>query len=192
MGDEFYPVIATAGGQPAAGNTQKLDGWSNGAENRYCQWVRWNSSNFDTELVHFTVKDGTGACRDAPGPLQVTLQGLTATCQAPRVVNNTLAGCGTGDQANECLWSFNVPRPGTSAFKCASSPPLPPVPPSTNAPPPQLSTPASPSPVSPSLAPSPPPSLPRENPPSPQPKPPPPARPYSGSGCFVGPVKYCK
>ncbi|EFJ43503.1 hypothetical protein VOLCADRAFT_96399 [Volvox carteri f. nagariensis] len=175
MGDEFYPVIATAGGQPAAGNTQKLDGWSNGAENRYCQWVRWNSSNFDTELVHFTVKDGTGACRDAPGPLQVTLQGLTATCQAPRVVNNTLAGCGTGDQANECLWSFNQPSPAKppSPQPPPPQPPSPPKPPSPQPPPPQP-----PSPVKPPIPQPPPPQPPSPpKPPSPQPPPPQPPSP---------------
>ncbi|GLC69474.1 hypothetical protein PLESTF_000834700 [Pleodorina starrii] len=112
MADQFYPVIATSGGQPTVGNTAKLYNWNDGVGDRYCQWVRWNSSNYDTEVVRFTVKDGSGACRDAASPLQVTLQGISATCQSPRVVNNTLAGCGTGDQTNECLWTFNVTIPG--------------------------------------------------------------------------------
>ncbi|GLC69476.1 hypothetical protein PLESTF_000834900 [Pleodorina starrii] len=75
-------------------------------------WVRWNSSNYDTEVVRFTVKDGSGACRDVSGPLAVIIQGIPGTCEPPRVVNNTLAGCGTGDQFNECLWTKPAPPSG--------------------------------------------------------------------------------
>ncbi|GLC58381.1 hypothetical protein PLESTB_001352700 [Pleodorina starrii] len=137
MADQFFPVIAASGGQPTVGNTAKLNNWNDGVGDRYCQWVRWNSSNYDTEVVRFTVKDGSGTCREAASPLQVTLQGISATCQSPRVVNNTLAGCGTGDQTNECLWTFNVPRPGTPAFN--PQPPVPPAPsPAVKLPPPPV------------------------------------------------------
>ncbi|GFR39931.1 hypothetical protein Agub_g7, partial [Astrephomene gubernaculifera] len=171
MGDQFYPVMPTAASSPAAGNTYKLESWSAGVNNRYCQWARWNSSNYGTETVRFTVKDGSGTCRDVATPLAVTLQGVSGTCQSPRVVNNTVAGCGTGDQDNECLWSFNIPRPGTPDFKCAPRPPSPP------SPSPPTIRPPSPAPRSP-----PPPSPP---PPSPT------AVSLAGRAYFVGPTGAC-
>ncbi|GLC76448.1 hypothetical protein PLESTF_001782500 [Pleodorina starrii] len=157
------------------------------SHDRYCQWVRWNSSNYDPEVVRFTVKDGSGTCRTSgTGLLSVILQGISATCQSPRVVNNTLAGCGTGDQTNECLWTFNVPRPGTPAFKCGP-PQLPPPPggdsaaPPSPRPSPALPLPSPRMPLQSPPSPEPSPAPPSQQPPSPTPNPPPPPPPVPPS-----------
>ncbi|KAG2445129.1 hypothetical protein HYH02_008597 [Chlamydomonas schloesseri] len=148
-GDQFLPVIDTKGGAPVIGDTNKLDSWKAGVDNRYCQWTRWEDTDTSPQTVSFTVKDGNGQCV-APGadPLAVALRGISATCQAPRVdeATQSLAGCGTGDQPNECLWSFEIPRPGTPSFTCAPNPPPAPKPPSPSPPSPLPAPPAPPSP----------------------------------------------
>ncbi|KXZ50425.1 hypothetical protein GPECTOR_16g599 [Gonium pectorale] len=119
--DEFLSVIPAAGQRPATGATSKLNSWSSGSENRYCQWVRFNQSSNYTD-VYFTVKDGSGSCLAAgQSSLDVTIQGLGATCTGPRTVGGKRAGCDKGDQANECLWKFVVPKPGTPDFRCDCS-----------------------------------------------------------------------
>ncbi|KAG2432434.1 hypothetical protein HYH02_013004 [Chlamydomonas schloesseri] len=181
-GDEFLPVILSPGADATMGTTMKLDGWRSGSQNAYCQWVRWNTTDTAAKDVSFTIKDGSGQC----GTGAYVLQGLPAICQPPRVVSDTLAGCGTGDQPSECLWTITVPRPGTPEFKCGPSPPLPP--------PSVLTAPPSPSPVAQSPSPSPPPpSSPLPPPPSPPPRPPTPPSPppTTPGGCiYSDPTNY--
>ncbi|EFJ49171.1 hypothetical protein VOLCADRAFT_90034 [Volvox carteri f. nagariensis] len=141
--DEFWTpgVITSAGAEPTIGATNKLNTWASYSDDKYCQWVRWNNSAGASAWADlaFTVKDGTQACLSTgTPPLNVVINGIAASCQGPRTVNGVRAGCGQGDQANECLWTFRVPRPGTPSFKCSnvSPPPSPPRPPSPPPPPP--------------------------------------------------------
>ncbi|GIL44854.1 hypothetical protein Vafri_2312 [Volvox africanus] len=183
--DEIWTpgVIPSAGAEPVLKATSKLEGWSAYSNNKYCQWVRFNATATWVDLA-FTVKDGTQACLPANAqPLTATINGISATCQGPRSDSSgTRAGCGTGDQANECLWIFRVPRPGTQGFKCSnvSPPPSPPTPPR---PPP-------PSPPPPPKPPSPPPPRPPTPPPLPPgtvlpPSPPPPPLIMSNVGGYL-------
>ncbi|KAG2493726.1 hypothetical protein HYH03_008239 [Edaphochlamys debaryana] len=165
LGDEFIPILAQAGSTPAAGNTWKINGWASGRSAMACQWVRWETNDYFAQSVAFTVKDGNGLCvSPGSGPVTMTMAGLAASCQPPRTENGVLAGCGKGDQVNECLWTFSVPRPGAEGFSCNKSPRSPPPWPP---PPPPSPRPSPPQPPSPPPRPPPRPPRPPPDPPSP-------------------------
>ncbi|KAG2489384.1 hypothetical protein HYH03_012214 [Edaphochlamys debaryana] len=181
LGDEFIPILAQPGSTPAAGNTWKINGWASGRSAMACQWVRWETTDYFAQSVAFTVKDGNGLCvSPGSGPVTMTMAGLAASCQPPRTENGVLAGCGKGDQINECLWTFSVPRPGAEGFSCNKSPRSPPPWPP---PPPPSPRPSPPQPPSPPPRPPPRPPRPPPDPPSPPipadepPSPPLPSRP---------------
>ncbi|KAG2452915.1 hypothetical protein HYH02_002258 [Chlamydomonas schloesseri] len=119
-GDQFLATLSDSGASPVVGATAKRNTWYPGRAQRYCTWARWTSEE-QTVPVTFTVKDASGACLPSPEspPLSVVLNGVPATCQNPRTVNGTLAGCGSGDQVNECLWTLQVSKPGAPGYRAA-------------------------------------------------------------------------
>ncbi|KAG2489938.1 hypothetical protein HYH03_011570 [Edaphochlamys debaryana] len=67
------------------------------------------------QSVLFSIQTGTDKCTPISGPVGIEINGMDATCSAPRLdANGTVAGCqiNTGDITNECLWNITVPRPG--------------------------------------------------------------------------------
>ncbi|KXZ47585.1 hypothetical protein GPECTOR_34g744 [Gonium pectorale] len=91
-GDRFLGVLPGPGAARVVGATAKRDGWAPGWDGRYCQWARW-APDSSTTALYFSVKDGSGACREAGAPpLDATLAGLSASCQGPRTVDGSRAG----------------------------------------------------------------------------------------------------
>ncbi|KXZ53610.1 hypothetical protein GPECTOR_6g527 [Gonium pectorale] len=160
-GDEFLPVVPAPGLPAVEGATNKVEPFKGGVDDRYCQYVRFAASD-EHARVYFTVKDGNGACLPAgQSSLNVTLGGIQASCSGPRTVNNTLAGCGRGDQENECLWEFKIPNPSKCQETKAQCPPKPPSPSPPRPPRPPRPPPGTPRPPAPPRPPRPPPSPPR-------------------------------
>ncbi|KXZ42970.1 hypothetical protein GPECTOR_109g213 [Gonium pectorale] len=99
-GDEFLPVVGNWSTSPVVGATAKLNTWKSGSNNRYCQWARWNTTSDYTD-VYFTVKDGSGNCLTGSAlVLNVTIAGVSATCQRPRTVNGIRFDCLHSDPSN--------------------------------------------------------------------------------------------
>ena len=170
-GDEMSTVLDPGSGIPVPGGVSVETLWS--PQTKYCQWVRWASDDTGLQTVYFSIKDGTGRCARR-SPVDVTVRGVSASCNVPRTNPfNGYAGCaGNDDVDNECLWSFQVPRPGgpgwTGGEVCVD-PPAPAVAPGP--PPPRRRAPSSTSKAAPPLPPDPPP-----------PSPPPPPKRSAGPG----------
>ncbi|KAG2441443.1 hypothetical protein HXX76_003066 [Chlamydomonas incerta] len=120
-GDRLSQVIAEPGGTPVAGGINIVSPWaySPGNDSSYCQWVRWSDRDSGTQPVLFSVRSGDKTCAALDVTLMVGLNGMSASCGAPRYFDDAtaaVAGCQSNDGTvyNECLWTLNVPRPGGS------------------------------------------------------------------------------
>ncbi|KAG2484346.1 hypothetical protein HYH03_016888 [Edaphochlamys debaryana] len=121
--DRFGTAIEKAGGAGAGRHQQGEWGrgggattpWASGLEQRYCAWVRWAESDSGPATASFSVRSGDKSCSPLDVALMITVNGMRATCTAPRFnATGAVAGCASNDGStyNECLWSVAVPRPG--------------------------------------------------------------------------------
>ncbi|KAG2482562.1 hypothetical protein HYH03_018521 [Edaphochlamys debaryana] len=127
-GDELSQVFTGPGSELVTGGIDKLQPWPRNSEQ--CQWVRWQAEDNKPQPVLWSIKNGDGKCmRKENATVTLEIQGVQATCGNPRQNQfQGFAGCqGNDDVNNECLWTFQVPRPGGEGWNseiCA--PPAPP------------------------------------------------------------------
>ncbi|KAG2443093.1 hypothetical protein HYH02_009507 [Chlamydomonas schloesseri] len=121
--DKLGTVVEGLNGVPVPGGINQQP-WQPGNTTVYTQWVRWAESDMQPRTVEWSVRSGTKACSVGSRPIQITVNGMSATCTGPRFLDpagTMAAGCQANDGTtfNECLWSIGG-NPGTRA------PPLPP------------------------------------------------------------------
>ncbi|KAG2482565.1 hypothetical protein HYH03_018524 [Edaphochlamys debaryana] len=127
-GDELSQVFTGPGSELVTGGIDKLQPWPRNSEQ--CQWVRWQAEDNKPQPVLWSIKNGDGKCmRKENATVTLEIQGVQATCGNPRQNQfQGFAGCqGNDDVNNECLWTFQVPRPGGEGWNSEiCTPPAPP------------------------------------------------------------------
>lgn len=119
LGDERGTVLDSQSREPITGGGNVLTNW--GAGERYCQWVRWKGHDDSPQAISFSVRssDGGKCMKRARQTLAMRLKGIGLTCEAPKAnaYGSGTAGCQGNDGVdNECLWSLEVPRPGSPGW----------------------------------------------------------------------------
>ncbi|KAG2447423.1 hypothetical protein HYH02_007749 [Chlamydomonas schloesseri] len=200
--DRLSSVIPGPGYAPSIvyGGDAGVRPWLAGDNSSYCQWARWEQSDFRPKQVKFSIDSG-GSCATSSGGTNITIRGVDGYCTNPRFLpgTNKPVGCSgnNGTVYTECLWTFTVPRPGGEGWGCnncvpdweagmPSAPPRPPRPagqPSVRQPPlrfpPEAPPPNAPAP-------------PRQpNTPGVKRKPPPPVRPHPAQRPNITGFPYC-